>query len=149
MNPGVDELIIVGVWEYITLPGFIDKKFKAKCDTGADYSSINAYEIKITEHKGNKFVNFKLEESGQEYMLLIDSIREIKSSNGESERRPVVYIPVRIANRIIGVECTLTNRESMKYRMLLGRRALENRFMVDPSRSNLHQNTKRKLQGRI
>ena len=140
----INNLEILGKWEYVTIPGFVNKRFKARCDTGANYSSLHAYDLDIFELKKKKYVNFKLQENGDQYTLLVDSMTIIKSSNGEVENRPIVYIPIQIANRIVAVECTLTNRESMKYRMLIGRKALENRFIVDPGRWNLHGKIRRK-----
>jgi hypothetical protein len=59
----------------------------------------------------------------------------VRSSNGRVERRPVIRTPVVIAGRRVRVELTLTRRDEMGFRMLLGRRALRRRFVVDPERS--------------
>ena len=61
--------------------------------------------------------------------------RLIRSSNGQEELRPVIGMTVQLLNREWEIELTLTNRDEMGFRMLLGRQALRNRFLVDPGKS--------------
>lgn len=61
--------------------------------------------------------------------------RPIKSSNGQVEMRPVIQMDVQILDRVWTIDVTLTNRDEMGFRMLLGRQALRKRFLVDPNRS--------------
>jgi ribosomal protein S6--L-glutamate ligase len=67
---------------------------------------------------------------------LIDR-REIRSSNGEIEERYVIETPIRIADRQWRIQVTLTNRDMMVYRMLLGRQAIPRECLVNPSASFL------------
>jgi hypothetical protein len=61
--------------------------------------------------------------------------RQIRSSNGIEEIRPVIAATVRLLGQTWQIELTLTNRDQMGFRMLLGRQALRGRFLVDPGRS--------------
>ena len=70
-----------------------------------------------------------------EYPVIDD--RMVRSSSGRAQRRPVVSMPIEIAGRKLEIELTLTRRDEMGFRMLLGREALRKRFIVDPSRSFL------------
>ncbi len=63
--------------------------------------------------------------------------RTVKSSSGTSEKRYVIKVPMEIGEHVFDIEVTLTNRDSMGYRMLLGREAMQNRMLVDPSASFL------------
>jgi hypothetical protein len=61
--------------------------------------------------------------------------RDVRSSNGTLERRPVIRTPVVIAGSRVPIELTLTRRDEMGFRMLIGRLALRRRFVIDPARS--------------
>lgn len=61
--------------------------------------------------------------------------RHVTSSNGHRQLRPVVRVPIIVASRSLDIDLTLTNRDEMGFRMLLGREALNNRFVIDPARS--------------
>jgi ribosomal protein S6--L-glutamate ligase len=65
--------------------------------------------------------------------------REVTSSNGEKELRYVIETPVRIGELEWPIEVSLTNRESMQYRMLLGRKAIDEQMIVDPNSSFLQE----------
>src|SRR5690606_26313468 len=64
---------------------------------------------------------------------LVD-VRSVKSSQGISEERPVIKTPVSIGGKMFEIELTLANRDTMEYRMLLGREAINGRYLVDPSK---------------
>jgi hypothetical protein len=64
-------------------------------------------------------------------------LRDVRSSNGEVERRPAISATASIGGAAVPIELTLTNRDDMGFRMLLGRTALRRRFLVDPGRSFL------------
>jgi hypothetical protein len=64
-------------------------------------------------------------------------MRDVRSSNGGIESRPVIRTPVVVAGRRFPIDLSLTRRDEMGFRMLLGRRALRRRFVVDPGRSFL------------
>lgn len=116
---------------------------KARVDSGAKTSSIQASKIKIFTKGMEDWVRFEvspLQENRSISLLcqakLVD-IRNVKSSQGISEERPVIKTPVTLGGEVYEIELTLANRETMEYRMLLGREALSGRYLVDPSRSFL------------
>lgn len=111
---------------------------KAKCDTGASLSALHATNLDIISRGDTKIASFQIEPEGKRIELTILKVTEVKSSNGESQGRPVVLIPVEFAGQIYAIECTLTDRTPMSYDMLLGRNALAGKFVVDSSRQKIH-----------
>ncbi len=114
---------------------------KAKIDTGATTSSLHAFDIERFRRGGLHWVRFSLhprlrsEASAQVVEAEVLEDRPIKSSNGQVEMRPVIQMDLQILDRIWTADVTLTNRDEMGFRMLLGRQALRKRFLVDPNRS--------------
>jgi hypothetical protein len=129
----VTELVRIGWWEWALLPGISNTPMKAKCDTGASLSALHAEDLELTAHGSLKVARFRLAADAEPVELGIVATRLIRSSNGESQMRPVVLCPLQIAGQVIAIECTLTDRTPMAYPMLLGRSALAGRFVVDPA----------------
>lgn len=133
---------IIGWREWVSLPDLGLVAIKGKIDTGAKTSSLHAYDIE-TEVKGAKtYVNFKVHPLQRDVSvvvscraLLVDK-RVVTNSGGDAEERFVIRTSMVIAGIKKKIELTLTNRETMKYRMLIGRAALK-RFYIDPSQSYL------------
>ena len=133
----------LGWREWIALPDFEDVWIKAKVDTGARTSAIHAFDVRSFERDGAEWIRFTLHPLPKrkhpsvvcEAPLL--ERRKVTSSNGKSELRPVIRVPVRISGRTYEVDLTLTRRDAMGFRMLLGREALKRRFLVDPGKSYL------------
>lgn len=135
------ELAVVGWREWIGLPELGVDKIKAKIDTGARTSAIHAFEIRLFERNGEKCVSFSLHPVQHRRQpvvrceaRVIDE-RIVTSSNGERESRYVIETAVKLGDDAWPIELTLTNRDEMGFRMLLGRRALKRRFVVDPGGS--------------
>ncbi|MGH9138686.1 MAG: ATP-dependent zinc protease family protein [Acidimicrobiales bacterium] len=131
----------VGWREWVALPDLGVPWVKAKVDTGARTSSLHAWDVEIDELDG--FVRFSVHplQHDDTYTVpvlapLLD-LREVRSSNGELERRAVIRTRLRIAGHRRRVELTLSNRDEMGFRMLLGRTAVRRTFVVDPGRSYL------------
>ena len=122
-------------------PDFQDVWVKAKIDTGAKTSAIHAFDMHCFERDGEKWIGFnlhpvqrrKLPEIACEARMIED--RYVTSSNGQRQLRPVVRVPVVVASRTFDIDLTLTNRDEMGFRMLLGRDALKGKFVIDPARS--------------
>jgi len=133
---------IIGRREWVSLPTLGLLAIKGKIDTGAKTSSLHAYDIEL-EVKGNKtYVLFKVHpvQQNEELViscraLLVDK-RLVTDSGGHKEERFVIRTYMSLAGFKKRIELTLTNRESMKYRMLIGRSALKN-FYIDPCQSYL------------
>ena len=134
----------VGWWEWVRLPGFDHQSLKAKCDTGASLSALHATNLEISNHGDTKIASFQLELDGKRIELTVLKVIEVKSSNGETQERPVVLLPIELAGQIYAIECTLTDRTPMSYDMLLGRNALAGKFVVDPSRQKIHPKPRHK-----
>lgn len=132
--------IKVGWQEWCTLPAFHIPAIKAKMDTGAKTSAIHAFNIKPFHHQGRLHVKFALYplQANQDILRVcsaevIDQ-RWVMSSNGHKENRFVIQTSISMAETIWDIELTLSDRDPLKFRLLLGRAALAERVVIDPSR---------------
>ena len=109
---------------------------KAKLDTGAETSSLDAEVIKKFRKDGKRWVRFRLTDraTGEDFIIVRERMRTIGvvQHDGSSQRRPVVEMQVCIASRVIRTEVSLIDRSEFNYPLLLGRNALENFALVDP-----------------
>lgn len=135
--------LIVGWREHLALPFFGIPLIKAKIDTGAKTSAIHAFDVELFSINSKNMVRFKLHpyqrDTRQTIIAsseLIDK-RYVRNSGGTEEMRPVIKTFIELGSRTWEVELTLTNRELMGFRMLLGRQALNNHVLIDPSKSFL------------
>jgi len=135
--------IIVGWREWVRLPELGDVRVKAKIDTGARTSAIHAWKIQPFDKDGENWVRFELHPNQEDNKtrvaceaLVLDS-RLIKSSNGQEQRRYVIRTPLRVGPFVWPIELTLTRRDEMGFRMLVGRTALNPGALVNPSKSFL------------
>jgi hypothetical protein len=116
---------------------------KAKVDTGAQTSSIHAYDIEAFDRDGEAWVRFTVRpwqrstEDSIEVECPVHDVRKVRSSSGHVEERFVVLMRVVLVDREVDAEVTLTNRDQMGFRMLIGREALRHGFDVTSSRSFL------------
>jgi hypothetical protein len=128
---------IVGWVEYVTiLPENL--KIKAKLDTGARNSSLNAVNIAEFKRGGDTFVRFDLTNwKGRMVTIEAKVIRmaKIKQLNSKPEHRPVIRIGICLEKFYKEVEVNLVNRSNFNYQMLIGRSYLKSRFAVDPSKT--------------
>lgn len=133
----------IGWREWVGLPELGTEQIKCKVDTGARSSSLHAFDIEHFERDGSKWVRFEVHpwqgsamDAVRAEAPLVD-LRSVKSSSGKSEERAVIRSPVAIAGQEHVIDITLTRRDEMGFRMLLGREALRRRFLVDPGSSYL------------
>ena len=131
----------IGWREWVRLPELGGALVKAKVDTGARTSSLHAYDLTETERDGETWIDFRFhplqrdtETVASGSARLVDR-RRVTASNGQSEMRPVVETDLELDEERMPIELTLTRRDEMGFRMLLGRRAIRDRFLVDPRRS--------------
>ena len=143
---------IVGSEEWCAFPSLGIPAIKARVDSGAKTSAIHAININSFKRNGNSWVSFEVHPLQNDRRTLVCCEAEIvdrrvvKSSSGEREKRIVVRVPMAIGDNVWDVELTLTNRDSMGYRMLLGREAMSDRLLVDPGASCcLHNYDKKQL----
>jgi hypothetical protein len=135
------ERTTIGWREWVRLPELGDSTVKAKVDTGARTSTLHAYDVTEFERDGDAWVRFSFhpvqrdEETTVTAEARLVGQRHITASNGQTELRYVVETEALIDGEAVPIELTLTRRDAMGFRMLLGRRALRGRFVVDPKRS--------------
>ena len=136
---------IVGSEEWLSLEGLNIPAIKARVDSGAKTSSIQAKNIKRIMRKGESWVTFDVNPIQDNLSLYVSceakviDTRIIKSSSGESQKRYVIGTRVKIDSQEFEIELTLAERDGMEYRMLLGREALKDRYLVDASKNFLLQ----------
>lgn len=145
-----NELKFVGWRETVSLPKFKLNDLRAKIDTGAKTSALHADKIEFLNINGLRYVRFMfINDEGEEIIVKTPLIEEraIKSSNGDKTVRPVVKTDIRMGSERFEIEVTLINRDLMGFKMLIGREALNGRFLINPSKHNLLKtNKKEKLQ---
>jgi hypothetical protein len=137
---------IIGWKEWVSLPHWEVFKMKVKVDSGAKTSALHAHDIIYFEIHGIKMVKFKIypEQNNHNKYTIVESKlienRFVKSSIGQGTLRPVVVTPIQIGFEVWPIEITLVNRDLMGVRMLIGREAIKNKFLIDPSQSFILSN---------
>jgi hypothetical protein len=134
---------IVGWREWVSLPGLGVPWIKAKVDTGARTSALHAFDLEEVERDGERWVRYSVHpwQGSDEDAVACESRvvdrREVRSSSGHAEERYVVQLDVSMGGQVVDAEVTRSKRDEMGFRMLVGREALCQGFLVDPSGSYL------------
>jgi hypothetical protein len=137
---------LIGWREWVGLPELGVAWVQAKVDTGARSSSLHAWDVRIDEDV--RVVRFAVHPFQQDDDFTVPvtadlvDVRDVRSSNGEVERRPIIATRAVIGGIVAPIELSLANRDEMGFRMLLGREALRRRFFVEPGRSFLGGGTR-------
>tara|TARA_R110002020_G_scaffold312101_3_gene527605 strand:+ start:32104 stop:33480 length:1377 start_codon:yes stop_codon:yes gene_type:complete len=137
----LQDLSIIGSEEWCVFKQLGIPAIKARVDSGAKTSSIQATNIKIYERGAQEWVKFEVNPLQDNRSINIEcearlvDRRTVKSSSGISEERLVIKTAVSIGDLSYDIELTLANRDTMEFRMLLGREALNDRFVVNPAKS--------------
>ncbi len=137
------ELTILGWREWVQLPDLVDVAIKAKVDTGAKTSSLHAFFIEPYSKDGVAWVKFLLHPNQKnsdfevECHALVADRREVSDSGGHREERYVIESTIVLGRQVLITEFTLTDRDSMSFRMLLGRNLLRGAYTVDSGASFL------------
>lgn len=122
--------ITIGWREWLTLPGLGIDAIKAKVDTGARTSCLHTFELETYHHQGEERVRFGMHpfQKDTEQVVRCDcpvyEWRRITDSGGHPEERVIIVTDLVLAGRRWPIEVSLTNRETMRFRMLLGRTAM-------------------------
>jgi hypothetical protein len=134
---------MLGWREWVALPHWGVPAIKAKVDTGARTSALHAFDLETFDRDDEPWVRFTVHpwqgSHADEIAVETRQVdrRRVTSSSGAGDVRPVVLAEVEIGGIELPIEVTLTRRDDMGFRMLLGRQALRGRFSVDPGRSYL------------
>ena len=135
--------IIIGWREWLALPDLDIQAVKAKIDTGARTSALHTFGLEPFEKGGILKVKFGVHPLQRRKDIEINCVadvvdrRRVTSSDGQSEIRYVIRTAVALGEFRWPIELTLTNRKSMRFRMLLGRAAISEHLLVDPAKSYL------------
>ncbi len=133
--------LVLGWREWVGLPGLGVDAIKVKLDTGARTSSLHAFDMERFDRDGTHMVRFEVhprQRSSRGAVRVEAEVvdeRWVRNSGGGRELRPVIETEVRIGQDVWPIELTLTRRDEMGFRMLLGRQALRRRALVDPGSS--------------
>ena len=136
-----NEVLTLGWREWVGLPELGLPSIKAKVDTGARTSTLHAFEVESFEENGIQRVKFKIhpnQRDSESVKICVTDIldqRVVTDSGGHRENRWIIVTPLTIGPFSWPIEMTLTARDNMMFRMLLGRTAIKGLAMVDPSRS--------------
>ena len=149
------ELSTIGWREWVALPDLGLPAIKTKVDTGARTSALHAFLIEPYTEDGIDMLRFLIhpiqrnEDVEVECRCPVFDQREVTDSGGNTEMRYVIQSEMIFGSDRFLIEMTLTNRDTMAFRMLLGRRAMEDRYVVDPAASYLNGKLRpRKLYGK-
>ncbi len=134
---------VIGRKEKIALPSLGLKSVWAKIDTGAFTSSIHAEEIREEDEDGRKVLKFEIlmpghkNFTGKTLSFKEYKQKKVKNSFGRAETRYLVVTRIKIAGETFSAEFTLSDRSGMKNSILLGRKILQDKFLVDVNKVNL------------
>ena len=132
---------LIGWREWVSLPELNIKHIKAKIDTGARTSALHAFKLKPYIKKGVQRIRFSIHplQNNTKKVVECDALvldrRVVSDSGGHREKRYVIETNIQLGDRLWTIEMTLTNRENMKFRMLLGRTAMDGELIIDPGKS--------------
>ncbi|MDH5327957.1 MAG: ATP-dependent zinc protease [Gammaproteobacteria bacterium] len=141
-----NSMITIGWREWVSLPELGLSHIKAKVDTGAKTSCLHAFSLETFEKAGQLWVRFGMHplQKNTETEVFCESRvidqREVTDSGGHKETRLVIQTTLQLADDHWPIEITLTNRDTMRFRMLLGRSAMLGKIIVNPKESFLLKN---------
>ena len=140
--------LIIGRRDIVDFPELNLNNIEIKMDTGAYTSSIHCHHIEEKIMDGQKVIRFELldpthpQYNNKEFLTKNYKIKRIKNSFGSTEKRYIINTNIKIFNKIYPIELSLSERGEMKYPVLIGRKLIRGKFIVDPSKADLsHTNS--------
>ena len=143
MTAHIAPSMIIGACEWIALPDLGIDRLRARVDTGAKSCALHASAIEPFSRDEEDWVRFRVHlghprpRGDQVCEARLLSVRRVRSTSGEAEQRFTIRTPIVIGHSRWWVDVTLADRGRMRYRMLLGRKAMENHALVYPARTFL------------
>ena len=136
-----DQILTLGWREWVGLPNLGLPAIKAKVDTGARTSALHAFEIETFSEQGKPRVRFRIHPKQRDSDTVVTCVadivdeRTVTDSGGHSEKRLIIETLMTVGCWSWPIEMTLTARDSMMFRMLLGRTAIKGLALVNPALS--------------
>lgn len=143
MSSDSPDHLIVGWREWVALPELGIPSIKAKIDSGARTSCLHTAEYEIFDKDGKDWVRFTIHpikrhnEVEAHAEAPVADYRIVRDSGGHEEKRPFIRTTLKVGKTEWPIEVSLSNRENMKFRMLLGRTGMARRIVIDCSKSYL------------
>ena len=143
----------IGWREWVRLPDLHAGRIKAKIDTGARTSALHAFKVTPFTRGSARYVRFVIHPIQRrrkpevECVAAVIDQRKITDSGGNCQERYVVRTRLKLGKTSWPIELTLSNRDSMGFRLLIGREAIRRRYVVDPARSFVARKKLRKVSG--
>ena len=137
------ELVVIGRRERVSFPELDLYDIEAKIDTGAYYTTIHCHEILVKNINGKDVLCFKLldpehqDYSNSEKQFEQFGLKKFKNSFGEQEERYIFKTQIKLGKRIVRATISLTSRANMRYPVLIGRKLLKKRFIVNVAEEHL------------
>ena len=144
-------LLTVGWREWVSLPELNITRIKTKIDTGARTSALHAFRLEYFTKNQRQKIRFSIHPYQNKKNIIIDCIADLKEmrivtdSGGHREDRPVIETLFKIDTYSWPIEITLTKRDDMRFKMLLGRTAMKNILLINPSASYLLRKKKKPM----
>ena len=132
---------VLGWREWLDFPELGISTIKAKVDTGARTSCLHAFYVEPFEREGADWIRFGIHPNQRDNVTEVHceapvkDKRVVRDSGGHEESRYVIETTISLGDQRLSAEVTLTDRDSMKFRALLGRTAIRRHYLVDPGRS--------------
>lgn len=140
-SPAASRTTVVGWREWVSLPTLGITRIKAKLDTGARTSALHALSTERYTERGAPYVRLHVQPRQRDdgRVLVVETAiideRTVSDSSGHRERRIVIASDLTLGGARWPIEVTITNRDSLRFRMLLGRSAMHGHLIIDPDRS--------------
>ena len=145
----INQKIIIGRSDKANFPELNLEDIDIKIDSGAYTSSIHCSDVKEIINNNKNFIKFKLldyshpQYNNKDFIIEDYSSKMIKSSNGISEKRFLIKTKIILFNTELPIYLTLSERSDMKFPVLLGRKFLNKKFVIDTTKKNLSYKSKK------